>query len=70
MDYCYHTSKASSYLSACSGRQSKAQCVNEGEIERFEKRTSVSMDSYQIAFVVLLGRVLDGQQCCLESVCV
>lgn len=28
------------------------------------------MDSYQIAFVVLLGRVLDGQHCCLESVCV
>lgn len=35
-----------------------------------EKRTYVSTDNYQIAFVVLLGRLLSGHCCCLENVCI
>lgn len=63
LDYCYHTSKASSYLSARSGHQGKAQCINEEEI-RSKKRTSLSTENYQRASVVLLRKVLGDQHCC------
>lgn len=64
LDYCYHTSKASSYLSARSGHQGKAQCINEEEIRRSKKRTSLSTENYQRASVVLLRKVLGDQHCC------
>lgn len=66
LDYCYHTSKSSRYLITRSGHQDKEECINEEEIKRSEKRTSLSTDNYQRAFVALLGRVLSaGRKVCV-----